>query len=86
MPELSRFHGIIIRMYFDDHGPPHFHATYQGASATIDIDALAIGEGRLPPRALSLVMEWAALHRQDLRAAWERAERHEPPGTIEPLP
>ncbi len=73
-------------MYYDDHGPPHFHAVYQGAGATIDIEALVIGDGRLPPRALSLVMEWATLHQQDLRAAWERAERHEPPGTIEPLP
>lgn len=86
MPEISRFYGIIIRMYYNDHPPPHFHAVYQGARATVDINALTIGEGRLPTRAQSLVLEWAALHQQELREAWERSEREEPPGTIEPLP
>ena len=86
MPELSRFYGIVIRMFYDDHGPPHFHAVYQGAWATVDIDTLTVGQGRLPPRAQNLVLRWATLHRQELQEAWERRSRDEPPGTIEPLP
>ena len=86
MPELSRFYGIVIRMYYNDHAPPHFHAVYQGSRATVDIEGLTIGEGRLPARVQSLVLEWAALRQQELREAWERSEREEPLGTIEPLP
>ena len=67
MPELCRFFGIIIRMYFDDHGPPHFHALYGGDEALIDIDTLAVLEGRLPPRAQGLVVEWGAQHRGELQ-------------------
>ncbi len=85
MPELCRFFGIIIRMYFDDHGPPHFHALYGGDEALIDIDTLAVLEGRLPPRAQGLVVEWGAQHRGELREAWERARRLEPLGKIDPL-
>lgn len=86
MSELCRFYGIVIHMYYNDHGPPHFHATYQGARAAVDINTLAFGPGRLPTRARRLVAEWASLHRQELRAAWERIERAESPGSIEPLP
>ena len=57
MPEISRFYGIIIRMYFDDHAPPHFHAFYGGESVVIDIQHLAVLTGNVPPRALGLVME-----------------------------
>lgn len=85
MPEISRFYGIVIKMYFGDHLPPHFHAEYGDAQALIDIRTLAIVAGHLPPRALGLVMEWAALHRQDLEAAWDRAVRLEAPGKIDPL-
>ncbi len=85
MPELCRFFGIIIRMYFDDHGPPHFHALYGGDEALIDIDTLAVLEGRLPPRAQGLVVEWGAQHRGELQEAWERARRLEPLGKIDPL-
>lgn len=85
MPRLSEFFGISIYMYWGDHGPPHFHARYSGYKASIAIEELSPLAGSLPPRALGLVMEWAALHQDELRAAWERAANHEPPGTIAPL-
>lgn len=58
MPEISRFFGIVIKMYFDEHPPPHFHAEYGEQEALIDIRTLAIISGQLSPRALGLVMEW----------------------------
>lgn len=85
MPELSRFYGIVIRMHFREHGPPHFHADYGGVQALIEIGNLTVLSGKLPSRALGLVREWAALHQEELRLAWERAMRHESPGKIEPL-
>ena len=57
MPEICRFYGIIIKMFFDDHNPPHFHAIYGKFEAIIDINNLAIISGRLPPRAFGLAME-----------------------------
>jgi hypothetical protein len=78
MPTLAVFFGITIRMYYDDHAPPHFHAYYQGHSASISIETLAILEGALPHRALALVVEWACAHRDELRADWARAAAHEP--------
>lgn len=85
MPELSRFYGMVIRMYFDDHQPPHFHAYYGDAETLIAVHTLAVLSGRFPPRALGLVMEWAALHQDELLEAWERARRQQPPGKIAPL-
>ena len=85
MPELCRFYGIVIRMYFGDHGPPHFHALYGEQEALVEIDSLAVLQGRLSPRAKSLVLEWASLHQTELRAAWKRASRLEPLGKIAPL-
>jgi hypothetical protein len=66
MPEISRFYGIVIRMYFDDHHPPHFHAFYAEYEALIEIATLSIWQGTLPKRALALVQEWAKLHQQQL--------------------
>jgi len=66
MPEISRFFGIVIKMFFDDHNPPHFHAEYGGELALIDIRSLAVFSGRLPPRVTGLVIEWATLHQQEL--------------------
>jgi len=86
MPELSRFYGIVIKMYFADHAPPHFHAEYGGAEAVLAIDTLAVIAGRLPPRALGLVVEWADQHRAELMADWERARALEPLERIAPLP
>lgn len=73
MPELSRFFGIIIRMYHNDHAPPHFHAVYGDHEALIHIDTLEVLRGALPRRALALVLEWAVLHRAALRADWALA-------------
>ncbi|OFW01094.1 MAG: transcriptional regulator [Acidobacteria bacterium RIFCSPLOWO2_02_FULL_68_18] len=86
MPERSRFYGIVIKMYFGDHDPPHFHAEYAEDRAVINIDTLAVLGGRLPPRALGLVAEWAALHQEELRQAWQKAKKLEPAGKIAPLP
>lgn len=66
MPEISRFFGIVIRMYFDDHNPPHFHAAYAGNEAQVGIEPIAILDGALPNRAASMVFEWAALHQLEL--------------------
>jgi hypothetical protein len=86
MPELSRFYGIVIKMYFGDHVPPHFHAEYAGFEARIAIDTLAVLSGDLPARAMGLVVEWATLRRQELKAQWQRASSLQPLGRIEPLP
>ena len=85
MPELCRFFGIIIRMQCGDHPPPHFHAVYGDARASIDIERLVVIKGSLPPRALGLVVEWASRYQDELRNAWSRAERLEVPGKIAPL-
>ena len=85
MPELSRFYGIIIRMYYDDHPPPHFHAVYQGEEVQVDIQTLEVMKGRIRRRALVLVLEWAALHRDELRRAWDVTSRNQEPDKIEPL-
>ena len=85
MPEISRFFGIIITMYFNEHNPPHFHARYGDHKAEIAIETLSIIAGRLPPRVLGLVMEWAALHRQELMEDWELARRQVELKRIAPL-
>ena len=73
-------------MYFGDHAPPHFHAEYAEFEAVIAIHSCAVLGGRLPPRAMGLVAEWASLRRGELLAAWARAEALAPLGRIEPLP
>jgi hypothetical protein len=85
MPEISRFYGLVIRMYYDEHPPPHFHVVYRNAEATLRIDTLEVLQGVLPRRALVLVLEWAMAHRDELRQNWERIERGEPMAPIEPL-
>lgn len=64
MPEISRFFGIIILMYYDEHNPPHFHARYGGDKAAIEITSLRVLEGRLPSRALGLVVERPSQHQE----------------------
>lgn len=71
MPEISRFLGIVIYMYFNDHNPPHFHAKYGEHQAAIAIVSLGIEEGSLPARILSLVVEWGMEHRDELMRNWE---------------
>ena len=85
MPTISTFFGITIRMYFDEHGPPHFHAYYGGESAAFVIDSLEVMSGKLSRRALVMVLEWAMEHRPELRENWARAESHEPLQRIDPL-
>jgi len=85
MPEICRFYGIVIKMFFDDHIPPHFHVEYGEFETLIEIDTLAVIAGKLPPRALGLVMEWTALHQKELLLSWQNAKRQKSPGKIEPL-
>ncbi len=85
MPEISRFFGIIISMYFNDHPPPHFHARYGSHKALISIESLTILRGSLPPRVLGLVVEWASGHRDALMGDWQLARRQQPLDPIEPL-
>ena len=72
-------------MYYDDHAPPHFHAYYGEHAAIIEIASLQVREGRLPRRALAMVLEWAAEHREELMSNWRLAEAHRPLGNIQPL-
>jgi hypothetical protein len=72
-------------MYFDDHNPPHFHAIYSDAEAEFGIDPLAVLRGRFPRRALGMVLEWAAMHQQELLDNWERLHNDEAPEKIAPL-
>ena len=85
MPQISRFYGIIVAMYYSDHAPPHFHAKYAEHEATIRIDTLECLEGKLPRRVLALVLEWAASHRQELRQNWDLARAGLPLDPIDPL-
>lgn len=84
MPEISRFYGVVVRMFFRDHNPPHFHIEYQDYEATIDIDS-GIVRGEMPRRALKLVFEWLDLHEQELFENWELAQQRKPLKRIEPL-
>jgi hypothetical protein len=86
MPELSRFYGIVIKMYFGDHEPPHFHAEYGGDEMVVGIKTLAVIQGRLSPRAMGMVLEWAALHQTELMADWQLAKSALAPRRIAPLP
>lgn len=85
MPEISRFFGIIVLMYYNDHPPPHFHVRYGEQKAIVDIESLAVLVGKLSPRVLGLVIEWAALHQEELIEDWERARRQESLKPIAPL-
>ena len=85
MPELSRFFGIIITLYYDDHGPAHFHVRYGGQRALVAIETLSVIAGELSPRARGLVVEWGALHRDELREAWNLAVQHAALKPIAPL-
>jgi len=85
LPEISRFFGIIITMYYNEHVPPHFHARYGGERASIGIESLQVLDGSLPPRALGLVMEWASAHRSELMNDWFLAQSRCPLQPIDPL-
>jgi len=85
MPEISRFFGVVVKMFFDDHNPPHFHAEYGDSLALIDIRTLSVFSGRLPPRVTGFVIEWATLHQQELLADWEKARGRQELQKIAPL-
>lgn len=85
MPEISRFLGIVIAMYYNDHAPPHSHAMYGNREARVSIESGAVLSGSLPTRAMRLVLEWLGLHRAELVEDWHRAEQRRPLIRIEPL-
>ena len=85
MPTISQFLGILIRMYFNDHAPPHFHALYNEHEAVIRIEPLEVMEGSLPRRALGLVFDWVELHRAELLNDWELCRAKQQPLKIAPL-
>jgi len=85
MPELSRFFGIIIRMFVNEHGVPHFHAIYQGQEASISIENGAVLDGELPPRVLGFVQEWRAIHVEELRNNWQQGRIDGKFAKIKPL-
>ena len=85
MPRISHFFGIVVTMYYNDHSPPHFHATYGEDEATVAIETFEVVWGRLPNRAMAMVLEWAAAHRDELRANWDRARLGVPLAPIDPL-
>lgn len=83
MPEISRFYGITIKMYFlaSEHNPPHIHAIYNNSVAIIDIQTLELIEGEIPKRALKLVKEWVSIHKNEIKTIWESQQFRK----IEPL-
>ncbi len=85
MPEVSRFLGIVIFIYFREHGVPHFHAKYGGSRAVFSIEDLEMIEGELPRRVRALVLEWAFEHRRELLEDWELAKAKKPLKEIAPL-
>lgn len=85
MPVVSRFFGILIALYWDDHAPPHFHAKYSGEEAVIDIQTGQVIKGSLSRRTLSLVEEWRKQHIGELMEDWELARQRKPLRYIEPL-
>jgi hypothetical protein len=85
MPELCRFHGIVIQIYYNDHAPAHFHAKYGGYKAKFAVETLGVLNGRLPARQRRIVLRWASIRQEELREAWQRAQRLEHPGRIAPI-
>jgi hypothetical protein len=85
MPTISVFYGIVIQMFWREHGPPHFHALYAEHEALIDLVELRVIRGSLPRRALALVLEWADEHRDELMEDWKLCSQLQTPKAIEPL-
>ena len=84
MPEISRFLGIVIRMYYRDHPPAHFHAEYGEYEITVEIGS-GIVEGKFPRRALTAVLDWYHLRQDELARNWEIARQEQPLNRIDPL-
>jgi len=85
VPEISRFFGIVVKLHFIEHAPPHFHAEYEGRDVSIEIRTLRVSEGGLRGRALALVLEWARIHQRELLAGCDLARAGRRPGRIAPL-
>lgn len=85
MPRICEFFGIVIYLYYDDHPPPHFHARYGEEEGVFDLETLGIIAGEVRPRVRALVVEWAALRREDIRRAWEQCRNHQPVDPVSPL-
>jgi len=85
MPRISYFYGIAIRIYYDEHVPPHFHAIYGDEAGQIEIETGKLIAGKLPRRVLALVRQWRRLHLDELMDDWNLALAHEPLNPIEPL-
>ena len=85
MPEISRFYGIIIRMFYNEHNPPHFHAEYGEYKITVELEREMV-KGKMPKRALKLIFEWMELHKDELYGNWERCQSQDVPHRIIPLP
>ncbi|MEI6244664.1 MAG: DUF4160 domain-containing protein, partial [Acidobacteriota bacterium] len=84
MPEISRFFGIAITMFYSEHGLPHFHARYGAHEVSVEIES-GLVRGEFPARALGLVLEWRTIHRAELLEAWQAAREHRPLRPIAPL-
>jgi hypothetical protein len=85
MPTISIFYGILIKMFFDDHAPPHFHAEYAEYELVVNVSPIKVVRGEAPKRVQSMVLEWAALHQEELLADWELCKELREPKPIEPL-
>ncbi len=85
MPVLSKFYGIIIRMFFTNSFVPHFHATYRDQELLVSIDDLSVIQGDVPSRVREMVLEWAAAHQAELQVAWSRCQDALSPLPIQPL-
>jgi hypothetical protein len=85
MPIVSTFFGIVIRMFYREHGPPHFHAEHQGQQASFSLSGDVVAGGIRSGTALRLVREWALLHRSEIEANWEKMKAGQPLERIEPL-
>ncbi|MBK7359785.1 MAG: DUF4160 domain-containing protein [Saprospiraceae bacterium] len=84
MPEISRFFGIIIKMYYNEHNPPHFHVEYQDFTAVISIEDGMV-KGEMPRKQLNLIFEWLDLHKSELIYNWELSQLRKSLNKIEPL-
>jgi hypothetical protein len=85
MPIISEFYGITIRVFYDDHNPPHIHASYGEYEIIVGISPIAIIKGKVPNRVRSMVLEWIALHQQELMENWELSQSGKSPQKLEPL-
>jgi hypothetical protein len=84
MPEISRFYGIIIKMFYNEHNPPHIHVEYQDYKAIITLKE-GIVEGKMPKIALRLVFEWMEIYKEELLMNWDNIEKKIPLKSINPL-